>query len=297
MVEIINPQDKKKKEQPVFSRPKGTGEERKVRIDQLPLAEQERIQKEHSVEGLMRQGIEQQELRSRIQERLDAERLQSTVTPESKALTDRQVAEQQALLRLAQPQEVRPFAERQALAGGTVLEQLRRFSPVSQVLEKAGLRAGSAEEMAGGKVGQAITRPVGFLATTSIGGVSIAKIFSGFGRDVKRLTDEAGEIARSSKDVSDSVALGADPAVALQTINSQEAAIRARYAAASESARKSPQDIVDSLDLRIKMASDLQMVVSRRQAIERYILTGDAASYAQSLGSLSIPQNLNTPEA
>ena len=114
------------------------------------------------------------------------------------------------------------------------------------------------------------------ILTAGLAGFSINSILSSFtsGRTTE-LEGDIGEITALSKAVKTDVAAGADPFQAIAELQKAEEEIRWKIGELNRAISINPKDRAAGKDTQEFARLNLETIVRRRQAIERYILTKD----------------------
>lgn len=212
---------------------------------------------------------------------------------------ERQVAQQGPALQQQQQQEIQQLKEntigltpqrtpeeRRALAGLTAVSDVLGRLPFNQVFKFAGSKGLNFDpekyykNPVAGLIGNAAQGVLNF----GFDNIKISTLFSGYSKNITNLSSDSKALSQSSSEIALSVLnRQADVDEAITNLDTIEEAIRLRYNDANDSLKRSPNDIEEGLDLYDSMFRDLNIVILRRQALERYKLTGDSTELERTL--------------
>jgi len=210
--------------------------------------------------------------------KIEAEKVQEKLkSPEAQALL---IKQQEELNKVEAIRDLKPqlsVPERNVQAG------VGAVNAISQTLGERAVPLNKATQNM--EEGNPLVTPIikggltvlGKAVSTKILGFSIEQIFSKSNHgNIKALQGDANKMVSEAKRITTAAtSKGADVQRSIKSLRQIEEGIRARYLDAQISLSASPSDIAEGLNLEDDLSYSLRSVIEQRQALERYLITGD----------------------
>lgn len=192
--------------------------------------------------------------------------------------------------RFLSQEEAPTFKERMAKSGSIVLTQVgnlltgKNRDPYDLIQEyQRDMNSDDFLTKIKGNIGYDLALGAGVVSNIGAGSVKISSLFSNFGDAMENLKGDASKLSQISRDILRNVRDGASPTDAVAFMENLETGARLRYKNAQENLKKSPKDIAEALDINDEIYQNLIKIVSRKQIIQRYALTGDTSELDREL--------------